>query len=94
METTGYETLGTLATLDSRVHHLRATIEWAINHPTNAQYNWSGFREFLVTALEQDEAYEMNRLFDERRKHAENLELAKRQLEAVQVIGTPEEGKF
>lgn len=95
MERTGYESLGTLTVLDQRVDHLRSTIQWALDHPGMAQYQWGTFEERLQEALDLDEAHEMNRLYDEAHAlNADMLDLARRKVEAEAVLGPPREAKF
>lgn len=92
MERTGYESLGTLASLDGRVDHLRETIQWAVEHRGTAEYDFGAFRDHLLMELDRDEAYEMNRLYDE--AHALDAELARRKVEATGALDALGEAGF
>lgn len=65
MASDAYRTLGRAVELDGRVDHLRETIQWALERPGTAQYDWPTFSKYLEMALDEDEAYAMNTLHDE-----------------------------
>lgn len=49
-----------------RVEILREALVWVLEHPGTMMYDWYTGANHITLVLAEDEAYEMNRIHDER----------------------------